>query len=111
MQFHAKRQMEMNISCEPGLRLHYLDMQLQLQNSLKLHVNARLGPPEGIDPPRDGVYHYLEIEPNNTEGIQARMRLYIDEEEMQGLPTGVSTGISSAGLTGMAAIGLRSTAG
>ena len=85
MQFNANRQMEMNISCEPGLRLQYLDMQLQLRNSLTLHVNARLGPPEGIEPPRDGVYHYLEIEPNNTEGIQARMRLYIDEEEMQGL--------------------------
>jgi hypothetical protein len=85
MQFHANMQMEMNISCESGLRLQYLDIKLQLRNSLMLHVNARLGPPEGIDPPRDGVYHYLEIEPNNTEGIQARMRLYIDEEEMQGL--------------------------
>ncbi len=85
MQFHANQQMEMNISSEPGLQLHYLDIQLQLQHSLMLNVNVRLSPPDGIDPSGEGVYHYLEIEPNNTEGIQARMRLYIDEEEIQDL--------------------------
>jgi len=85
IQLHANKHMEMNITGEPGLRLHYLDMQLQLQHNLKLNINASFGPPEGIHTPGDGVYHYLEIEPNNTEGIQARMRLYIDNEEIQGL--------------------------
>ena len=83
MQFNANMRMEMNISGEAGLRLHYLDMHLQLQHSIMLQVKAQLGPPEGISPPGDGAYHYLEIEPNNTDGIQARMRLYIDDDEIQ----------------------------
>ena len=83
MQFYANRQMEMNISGELGLRIHYLKMQLQLQNSLKLNINASLGPPEGVEAPGDRVYHYLDIEPNNTDGIQARIQVYIDLEEMQ----------------------------
>jgi len=66
-------------------KLPNLDMQNQLQHNLMLNVSARLGPIEGVTPPGDGVYHYLDIEPNNTEGIQTRMRLYVDEVEMQGL--------------------------
>jgi len=85
MQFYANRQLEMNITGEPGLRLHYLDMQLQLQHALMLNVRARLGPPDDIKGPSDGVYHYLELEPNSTANIQARMRLYIDQEEVESL--------------------------
>ncbi len=85
MQFYANRQFEMNITGEPGLRLHYLDMQLQLQHALMLNARARLGPPDDIQGPSDGVYHYIELEPNNTANIQARMRLYIDQFEIEGL--------------------------
>ncbi len=85
MQLYANRQVEINITGEPGLRLHYLDMQLKLQHSLMLNVRARLSPPDDIQGPSDGVYHYLEIEPNSTANIQARMRLYIDKEEVEGL--------------------------
>jgi hypothetical protein len=85
MQFYANRQFEVNITGEPGLRLHYLDMQLQLQHSLMLNVRTRLGPPDDIQGPHDGVYHYIELEPNGTANIQARIRLYIDQKEVEGL--------------------------
>ena len=83
MMFNANRDMKLNITADPGFAMRHLEMNLRLSHSLSLEIHARVGPPEGVPRPEDGLHRYLEIEPNSTSGVRATMRLYIDHEELQ----------------------------
>jgi hypothetical protein len=79
---NANRRMVLNITAEPEFQMSRLELQLNLRRSLALNVQARVGPPEGVPKPEDGIHKYLEIEPNSTAGVRATLRLYIDHEEL-----------------------------
>jgi len=83
MLFNANRNMRLNITADPGFAMRHLEMRLRLENSLSLQIHARVGPPEGVPRPEDGLQKYLEIEANSTSGVRATMRLYIDHEELR----------------------------
>jgi hypothetical protein len=83
MQLNCSRNMVMNITASPGLKLRYFDLNLEADRPLMLRAGFDVEPPSETPGPQDGLGRFITIEPNATAQIRATLRLFIDEEGLE----------------------------
>jgi hypothetical protein len=82
MMINATRNMVLNITADQAMRMRYLDLDIDNRRPLMLRIHANATPPKGLLAPVDGVHKYLELDPNSTEPVRARMRLHVEEANL-----------------------------
>jgi hypothetical protein len=82
MMINASRSMVLNITADQAMRMRYLDLDIDNRRPLMLRIHANATPPRGLLAPEDGVCRYLELEPNSTEPVRLRMRLHVEEANL-----------------------------
>jgi len=80
MELNCSRNVVMNITASPGLRLRYFALNLEADRPLMLRAGFDAEPPPEVPGPQDGLGRFITIEPNATAQIRATLRLFIDEE-------------------------------
>ena len=83
MMFNSTNNLELNITAGKDVEQRLLRLELEHGNPLRLNLEMRLSPPEGIPEAERGVGLYLGIEPNSTAPVNARLGMLVDKEAIE----------------------------
>ena len=83
MEVNCSRNMVMNITSDDDVTVPYLAMNIKTQRNMYMEVNAKASPPENIAGPAQGINKYMYIETNSTGPMNATLRLYMNQTQLQ----------------------------
>jgi len=83
MMFNSTKDLELNITSGPNVVQRLFRLQLNPAEALRLRIRMQVEPPSGVGQAQRGVGLYLDVEPNSTAPVNARIGLLIDPVALQ----------------------------
>jgi len=80
---NSSKSLDLNITVEPEVAMHYFSLSLIPGKSLSLTIKVAVSPPADVVALDNDIDFYLSIEPNETVTIDASLKLYIDEAALE----------------------------
>ena len=80
---NSSRNLELDVTVESDVAMHYFSLSLIPGKSLSLTIKVAVSPPADVVALDNDIDFYLSIEPNETVTIDASLKLYIDEAALE----------------------------
>jgi len=80
---NSTRDIDLETTVDQDVTTQYLELDLEPGESLELKINIDVEPPAQASQADDSIGVYLSLEPNSTEQMRSRIKLFIDEETIQ----------------------------
>jgi hypothetical protein len=78
MVFNSADRVQLRISAESEVRQRLFRLDVEPRKAVELEVRFRESKPESVEPARNHIGFYLEIEPNATEPVKAKLGVLIE---------------------------------
>jgi len=83
MMFNSTNNLELNITAGHNVTQRLFRLELSHGSPLRLNVEMQLGPPEGVQATENCIGFYLDVEPNSTAPMNARLGMLIEGEALE----------------------------
>ena len=84
LMLHSQRSLQLNITVDSKVTTRYFSLIVDPSESVSLEINANVTPPSGAIALERTLNLYIDIDPNATIPLNARLRLHIDEAALEG---------------------------
>ncbi|MFP3950527.1 MAG: hypothetical protein ACLFVP_00050 [Candidatus Bathyarchaeia archaeon] len=83
LEINSTKNIDLETTVGQGVPIQYIELDLEPGESLGLKINIDVEPPAQAFQANDSIGVYLSLQPNSTEHLRSRIRLFIDEEAIK----------------------------